>query len=400
MSPSTLDARLLDRALDGIAPEMVAFRRDIHAHPELAWNEVRTSAAVAEQLRQSGLGASMLPGGTGLVCDVLGDSNGPQVALRADLDALPIDDKKDVAYRSCTPGVAHACGHDVHTAVVLGVGMGLARLAATGDLPGRVRLLFQPAEEVMPGGAQAMLQMGALDGVQRVFALHCDPRVDAGSVAVREGPITAATDLLTVRLSGPGGHTARPQLTVDLVAALADLVVRTPAVLSRRVDPRAGLSLVWGRISAGSAANVIPQSGEAAGSVRTLDPLAWKTAEQLVPQIIREVVAPYQADVDVEYLQGVPPAVNDSVATVAFRAAASAALGLEAVQETQQSMGAEDFAWMLDRVPGVLARLGVRRPGTIDAPDLHRGDFDVDESAIACGTRVLMAATLDALRSI
>ena len=400
MGSPTVDARLIDRALDGIAQEMIAFRRDIHAHPELAWNEVRTSAAVAEQLRRSGLAASALPGGTGLVCDVLGGTSGPRVALRADLDALPIDDKNDVAYRSRTPGVAHACGHDVHTAVVLGAGMGLARLAATGDLPGRVRLLFQPAEEVMPGGALSMLQSGALDGVQRVFALHCDPRVDAGSVAVRDGPMTGATDLVTVRLSGPGGHTARPQLTVDVVAALADVVVRTPAVLSRRVDPRAGMSLVWGMIRAGSAANVIPQSGEAAGSIRTLDRVAWIAAEQLVPQIIREIARPYQARVEVEYIQGVPPAVNDAAATAAFRGAASAVLGPEAVRETEQSMGAEDFAWMLDRVPGVLARLGVRRPGTVDAPDLHRGDFDVDESAITCGTRVLMAATLDALRSI
>jgi len=286
----------------------------------------------------------------------------------------------------------------VHTVVVLGAGLGLARLAAAGELPGRVRLVFQPAEEVLPGGALAVLGAGALEGVARVFALHCDPRVDAGSVAVRIGPITAATDSVTVRLSGPGGHTARPQITVDLVAALADVLVRTPALLSRRVDPRAGLSLVWGSVAAGSADNVIPEHGEASGTVRVLDPAVWESAAELVPLLIQEVAAPYLARVEIDYVRGVPPAVNDPEATDGFRLAAAALLGPAAVQEAPQSMGAEDFAWFLDRVPGVLGRLGVRQPGTLEAPDLHRGDFDVDETAIACGARVLLAAAMSALR--
>lgn len=388
---------LLSRALDGVANKMVALRRDVHAHPELAWHEERTTALVMHRLHHAGLSPTRLPGGTGLVCDIGAGAGGPMVALRADLDALPIDDEKDVAYRSSTPGVAHACGHDVHTAVVLGAGLGLARLAAAGELPGRVRLVFQPAEEVLPGGALAALEAGALDGVGRVFALHCDPGVDAGSVAVRVGPITAAVDSLTVRLSGPGGHTARPQVTVDLVGALGDILVRTPALLSRRADPRAGLSLVWGRVTAGSADNVIPQHGEAAGTVRVLDRSAWGAAAELITRLIAEIAAPYQAQVEVDYRRGVPPVVNDPDATGAFRSAIAALLGPAAVLETPQSMGAEDFAWFVDRVPGVMARLGVRHPGTLDAPDLHRGDFDVDEAAIGCGVRVLVAATLDAL---
>jgi amidohydrolase len=157
------------------------------------------------------------------------------------------------------------------------------------------------------------------------------------------------------------------------------------------------MSLVWGRIAAGSAANVIPQSGDAAGTVRVLDLDAWRSAPDLVPEVIREIAAPYGAHVEVTYTQGVPPAVNDPVATAAFSAVATELLGPDRVQDSPQSMGAEDFAWMLDRVPGVLARLGVRRPGTADAPDIHRGDFDVDEAAITCGTRTLLAATLDAL---
>jgi amidohydrolase len=383
-----------------LAARMVAVRRDLHAHPELSWQEVRTTAVVAAELEAAGLSPVGLGQGTGLVCDIGGPGDGPTVALRADLDALPIDDEKDTPYRSTVPGVAHACGHDVHTAVVLGAGLSLARRAADGGLGGRVRLVFQPAEEVLPGGALVAIGAGALEDVERVIALHCDPRVAAGSVAVRSGPITAATDSVTVRLSGPGGHTARPQLTVDLVAALADVVARTPALLSRRVDPRAGLSLVWGTIAAGSATNVIPEHGRASGSVRVLDHAVWETAADLVRSLVTEIALPYGAAVEIDYVRGVPPAVNDPAATERFRADAAGVLGPGGVGEAEQSMGAEDFAWFLARVPGVLCRLGVRPAGAADAPDLHRGDFDVDESAIGSGIEVLVAAALGAIEDL
>ena len=381
---------------DGLDAEMVAVRRDIHAHPELAWTEVRTTALVAGRLRDAGLEPRLLPGGTGLLCDVVGRPDGPLVALRADLDALPIDDEKTVPYRSTRPGVAHACGHDVHTAAVLGAGLALGRLAAAGTLPGRVRLVFQSAEEVLPGGALAALAAGALDGVDRVFALHCDPRFEAGQLGLRAGPITAATDQVTVRVSGPGGHTARPQLTADVVGALGDLISRAPTVLSRRVDPRAGLSLVWGQVSAGSAANVIPEHGMASGSVRVLDRAVWAEAAELVPTLLRQIVAPFGVEVAVDYVRGVPPAVNEAGSAQMMRAAAGAALGPAAVREAPQSMGAEDFAWFLERVPGALGRLGVGRPGQ-PVRDLHRGDFDVDESALGHGARLLVATALAAL---
>ena len=393
------DPDWLRRALEGVVEEMVSLRRDIHAHPELSWNEVRTSAQVADALVRAGLAPVALSGGTGLVCDIVGRSDGPIVALRADLDALAIEDEKVVAYRSTTRGVAHVCGHDVHTATVLGAGIGLSRMASAGQLPGRVRLVFQPAEEVLPGGALAVLAEGGMGGVQRVFALHCDPQVEAGSVAVRAGPITAAVDSVTVRLSGPGGHTARPHLTVDLVSALADVLVSTPALLSRRVDARAGLSLVWGKVAAGSAENVIPERGEASGTVRVLDTDVWESAHEVIPQLIREVAAPYRAHVEINYQRGAPPAVNDPRATEVLRSAATALFGPANVFEAGQSMGAEDFAWILERVPGSMARLGVRRPGTL-ALDLHRGDFDIDESAIGCGIRLLVSTVIAALRDL
>src|SRR4051812_29280410 len=227
--------------------ELVEIRRDLHAHPELSRQEVRTTRVIHERLAAAGLSPTVLPGGAGVVCDIGSGAVGARtVALRADIDALPIDDeKRDVAYRSTVPGACHACGHDVHTSILIGVGVVLAELASRGDLGGRIRLIFQPAEESMPGGALDVIEAGALDGVDRIVALHCDPRQDLGTIGVRVGPITGSSDRVRVVLASDGGHTARPHLTGDLVYALAKIVTDVPSILSRRVDPRAGLSVVW-----------------------------------------------------------------------------------------------------------------------------------------------------------
>jgi amidohydrolase len=373
-----------------LAEELVAFRRDIHAHPELGRNELRTTAAVAGHLVAVGLEPRVLPGGAGLICDI-GRSTGPMIALRADLDALPLPDDKDVPYRSTVAGACHACGHDVHTTMVLGAGVQLALR----ELPGRVRLIFQPAEEMTPGGALDVIAAGGLDDVRAIFALHCDPKVEVGRVGVRTGPITGASDMVEVRLSGPGGHTARPHLTADLVYAVARVVSGLPGLLSRRVDPRAGLSLVFGQVWGGSAANAIPQSAGARGTLRTLDQDAWHAAPQLVEELVGALVGPLGAHYEVEYSRGVPPVVNDARATAVITAAAATALGPECVEPTPQSLGGEDFAWYLQRVPGSLARLGVRM--TDNDVDLHAGSFDVDERCLEIGVRLLVQTALDAL---
>ncbi|WP_234106403.1 amidohydrolase, partial [Streptomyces venezuelae] len=194
--------------------ELIAFRRDLHMHPELGNQEFRTTAALKARLEAAGLAPKVLPGGTGLICDIgTRDPGRPMLAIRADLDALPIPDVKTVAYRSTVANRAHACGHDVHTTTVLGAGLVLAELDRQGLLPAPVRLLFQPAEEVLPGGAADAVEAGVLDGVGRIIAVHCDPKVDAGKIGLRTGPITSACDRLEVTLDGPGGHTARPHLT-------------------------------------------------------------------------------------------------------------------------------------------------------------------------------------------
>jgi len=255
----------LDQFLTAREDELIAFRRDLHAHPELGYHEHRTTNRVSLRLAAAGLRPVILPKGTGLIVDIGAESAGSTlVALRADLDALPINDEKNVPYRSTVPNACHACGHDVHTSVLLGAGLFLAGQAAAGTLPGRVRLIFQPAEEV-PGGALDVMAAGGIASVDRIFTLHCDPRLDVGKVGTRTGPITAACDKIKVRVTGPGGHTARPHLTADLVYALGKIVTELPAALSRRVDPRSSLSLVWGRVSAGSAANAIPVDGMVEG---------------------------------------------------------------------------------------------------------------------------------------
>jgi amidohydrolase len=373
-------------------PQLVATRRHLHAHPELAFAEFETTSFLEQRLRSHGLRPRRLPAGTGLVVEV--GSGEPVVVLRADIDALPLADLKDVPYASTRDGLCHACGHDVHTTVLLGVAVVLATLDG---LPGTVRCVFQPAEESVPGGATEVVASGVLDGATRAFALHCDPSVPAGKVGLRTGPITAACDRIDVTLLGPGGHTARPQLTVDLVDALGRLITDVPALLSRQVDPRAGMSLVWGAVNAGIAANAIPQRGQLRGTVRVLDRDAWQGAEELMRSLVARVVATTGADVDVDYVRGVPPVVNDPRAVALLRAAALETVGSDQLVLSPQSMGGEDFGWFADVMPIALARLGTHGGG---APlDLHRGTFDVDERALGVGVRLLARTALHALEA-
>ena len=386
----------LDRWLAARGAELVALRRHIHAHPEPSGREFSTAALVAKQLKTAGLKPRMLRKRNGLICDI-GTGNGPVIALRADLDALALPDTKDVPYRSTVDGVCHACGHDVHTAILVGTGLALAQLDARGELGGRVRLLFQPSEEAIPSGAPEVIAAGGLKDVGAIFALHCFPQLPAGLVAVRSGPLTAATDMVKVRLTGRGGHTARPQLTSDLVYALGRIVVDVPTLLARRMDPRSAASLVFGAVRAGEAANTIPSEGHVRGTVRVISREAWRELPDLVPELIRAAVAGTGVDVKVDYRRGVPPVINDRLATAIVAGAAAAALGPDRVAEAEVSLGGEDFAFYLEQVPGAMVRLGVGTPGADETFDIHTSRFDVDERAIGYGVRVLVHTALAAL---
>jgi len=379
------------RAIETATPDLIELRRDLHAFPELSWQEDRTTDVVTSWMEKLGLTPQRFEG-TGLSVD-LGPAGGPIVALRADLDALPVLDTTQDPWRSKNPGVAHACGHDVHVSALVGAATALAEADREHGLPVRVRLIFQPAEEVMPGGALRLLSEGVLAGVSRIFALHCDPSLDVGRIGIREGAITGASDQIHVVLSGRGGHTSRPHLTEDLTFALGSLLTQLPAVLSRRFDPRAGVSLVWGQVNAGNAANVIPAVGELKGTLRMLDAAAWHDAEHLVRGIIADIVEPFGVSVDLTYTRGVPPVVNDFAVTEKLRQAVTTALGPDGVATTAQSLGGEDFAWYVETLPGAMARLGTRTPGG-PTYDLHQGNLRVDERAISVGALVLANAAI------
>lgn len=385
---------------DALAPfldELLAFRRDIHAHPELSYAETRTTDRIVERLEAAGLAPRRLEG-TGVVCDI---GVGPvALGLRADIDALPVDDETDTPFTSTFPGVAHACGHDVHLSALLGAALVLHRMDTVGGVPGglggTVRVVFQPAEEVTPGGALKVIGQGVLDNVPQVFALHCDPNVDVGKVGSRIGPITAAGDTLVIRLTGHGGHTSRPHLTEDLVYALGKLATDLPAVLSRLIDPRHAISLVWGEISAGHAPNVVPNEGLLQGTLRCLDTAGWNRAAEVLPDLVERIAGPYGVSVDLEHRRGVPPVVNTEPQVMLVETAVRGELGPDSVELTPQSMGGEDFAWYLTHCPGALVRLGTRTPGG-RTYDIHQGDYLVDERAVPTGVRVFVATALAAL---
>ena len=382
------------------ADELVALRRHLHAHPEPSGEEHDTTTLLLERLEVAGLSPTVLPSGTGLVCDVGPGDGPPVVAIRGDIDALNMQDDKEVPYRSRRDGVAHACGHDVHTVVTLGAGLALDEAlraeAAAGGVERRVRLVFEPSEERVPGGAVEVVASGALDGIASIFGLHCDPKLDAGRLGVRTGPLTYAADLVEVHLSGPGGHTARPQLTVDLVDVAARVVREVPPLV-RAAAGAAEVLLVFGAIAAGDAPNVIPTRAELRGSLRTPDRDLWYRSADLVRDALAQVVGPTGAAWELVHHRGVPPVVNRPHETGLLAAAGTAVLGADGVVESPRSVGGDSFSWYLERTGGSYGRLGTHPPGLAERLDLHAGTFDVDESVIRLGAEILARAALAAL---
>ena len=383
-------ARRITEHVASLEPELIAVRRRLHAHPEPARMEHGATQLIAKRLRDAGLEPRLLEG-TGVAVNIGADPRARgrrRIALRADLDALPLAETSGVPFASTREGFAHACGHDLHTAALLGAALTLKDLDDAGELPSGVRCIFQPAEEVQPGGAEAVITQGALDGVEQIYALHCDPKVDVGLIGSRIGAITAASDNVTVIITSSGGHTSRPHLTGDVVFALGQVITQLPAVLGRRLDPRAGVNLTWGVVHAGRATNAIPATGTVAGTLRCLDGRVWQRAARVVQDSVEQILAPYGVEAELSYVRGVPPVVNEERAVRTIDAAVKDIIGPSAVILTDQSLGGEDFAWYLTKVPGALVRLGTRTPGG-PSYDLHRGDIVFDERAIGIGARVL-----------
>ena len=369
----------LGRNLDTV----IGWRRHLHSHPELSKEELDTTGFICQVLADHGLEAVRFPG-TGAYVDI-GPETEQRLAFRADIDALRVPEQTGLEYASVVPGVSHACGHDVHTTVLLS----LACALSTAELSHGIRCIFQPAEEVMGGGALDVIEWGGLNGVSAIYALHAEPKLRVGQIGVRAGAITSAADVIRLRLEGPGGHTSRPQLTADVVYALGAVATQLPALLSRRVDPRTGTVLVFGHVEAGDASNAIPKSGVLEGTIRTADIGTWRELEDLLTDLIDLIVAPTGCTYQLDYQRGVPPVLNDDAAT-ALAIAAGRSIDPHAVVTAPQSSGGEDFSWYLEHVPGSMVRLGAWS-GQGPKPDLHQGNLVIDEHAIEVGVRLFGA---------
>lgn len=366
--------------------EFAAFLRDvrrwIHRHPEPGFEERETSAFVRDVLERHGLTVTGPLATTGLYADIRGAEEGPLLAYRADMDALPIQDAKSVDYASERPGFAHLCGHDAHTAVGVGVALILHRNRSR--LRGTVRVLFQPDEEGAPGGAVDMIREGALDGVQGIYAIHVDPTLPVGAYGVQEGAITSSTDRFRITVKAPGtGHSARPHEAVDTVWVASQIVQALYQLMGRFSDARKASVLTICRFRAGDAYNVIPERAEFGGTIRTTDPEERAAIRRRVERIARELARLHGAEADIDLLPGAPAVRND--AGLARRAASviQSLYGAEAVLPIPlPSMGSEDFGHYLEKVPGLLLRAGTRS-GPETAWPLHNARFDIDESALA-----------------
>ncbi|MGI9609941.1 MAG: amidohydrolase [Acidimicrobiia bacterium] len=374
------------------APTAVDIRRHLHPYPETAWNEIETTQFIADKLSALGLQPHVRPEGTGLYVDV--GPGDPVVGFRADLDALGIQEEGTQPYVSQRAGIMHGCGHDVHSAIGYGVAAVLSELD---DMRGGVRIVFQPAEESIPGGARILVGEGIHQGLHAMLAYHVDPALEPGKVGLRTGGITSASDRFTVTLEGPGGHTSRPHQTVDMAYAAGKVVVELPWMLRQSVDPREALAIVFGSIEAGKVANVIPTTARLQGTVRVFDMTLWREMATMLEKAVADIVTPLGASFEVNYHRGSPPVINDGAVTAAVREVAVQQLGEDNVVDTHQSLGSEDFAWFLEQVPGSLIRLGASIPG--HDVDLHSARFDVDESCIETGMVVGAASMLDLLDS-
>ncbi len=387
--PATDPARVREAAA-ALRPRLVAWRRRFHAHPELSFEERETAAAVAEELAGLGLPVAR-PVPTGVVAEVRGAA-GPVVVLRADLDALPLQEENRVEYASRRPGVMHACGHDGHAAILLGAATVLAGLQ--GALPGTVRLVFQPAEEKPPGGARAMVEAGVLAGVRAAVGFHLWSDLPVGTVGVREGPAMAAADEFRVEVAGRGGHGAQPHQAVDACLVAAQIILNLQTIVSRRVNPLRPAVVSVGRVTAGHAFNVIAPRASLEGTVRSLDEDTRALLHRELARVVEHTCALAGAEGRVEVFGGYPPVVNDGAVTEAVRRAAVQAVGRESVLEPEPLMGGEDFAYFAREVPSCYFLLGARNEARGIVHPHHHPRFDLDEDALPVGVEVLVRAAL------
>lgn len=386
----------IDSAVDESLERIVAVRRHFHAHPEPSGEELQTSLHLYRLFDEMGLTVRMGPEGCGVIVESRNPNAGRRIALRADIDALRIEDQKQTPYRSTVPEVMHACGHDAHTATVYGALMALDRLECDRGLswPITWRAIFQPAEETGEG-ARAMITAGALDGVDTIIAAHVDPTRRAGAIGVRSGPLTASCDDMQIIVRGRGGHAARPHESNDPIAAAAELVSTIYQFVPRATDSQDAVVVSFGQIHGGQNSNVIPDEVLLRGTVRTLNRDVREKTIQHIRTLADGIEQVTGAKLDVTFRHGSPSVQNDEHMTGLVARVATELLGPQNVQTLPRpSMGSEDFAYYLERVPGTMFRLGAAGDNG-SWPGLHTPTFDVDERCLAIGAKILARTVIE-----
>ncbi|NJK47407.1 amidohydrolase [Candidatus Gracilibacteria bacterium] len=373
-----------------LAPRLIEIRRHIHAHPELSGQEYQTAAYVAGVLSSCGIQVKEAVGKTGVVGNLQGNGSDDRIlAIRTDMDALPIQERTNLDFASRKPGIMHACGHDVHTTVGLGVAMVLSQLAEA--LPGNIRFLFQPAEEIAQG-ASWMVRDGAMRDVNAIFGVHVFPSIPARSVGIRYGALTAAADDIEIFIQGESGHGARPHEAIDAIWIASQVITALQQAISRTQNPLRPIVLTIGQISGGRAPNVIADQVRMAGTVRSLHPETHANLPQWIEGIVANFCNTYGAKYEMNYRRGVPSVQNDLFLSQILEEASREAWGSDRVQIlTEPSLGAEDFSLYLEHAPGSMFRLGVGSGDRLNHP-LHHPEFEVDESAILTGVVTLAYA--------
>jgi amidohydrolase len=389
-------------AAEALTPALIETRRDIHRHPELGNREVRTGGLVAERLRALGLEVRHPVAKTGVVGILKGGRPGPVVALRADLDALPIPERNDVPYKSENPGVKHACGHDAHTTIALGTAEVLSKLKDR--LPGTVVFLFQPAEEGPPegeeGGAPLMIKEGVLDQpkVQAMFGLHMDPQLDFGEVGWAVGPIFASSDRFVIEVQGKKTHGAYPHTGLDPVPVAAELVQALQLVVSRQIDAQSPKVLTIGAIHGGNRFNIIADQVTLEGTMRTLDPAVRRDMQEKLQRTVSGVAATHGVTARLRFVgEGNAATLNDAALTRASVPSLQRVYGAAQTREVEPQMGAEDFASFAERVPALYIKMGVRNEAKGITAMIHTEDFDIDERVLPLGVRAMSTLVWDYL---
>jgi amidohydrolase len=376
-----------------LKPQLVEDRRAIHQNPELAYQEVKTSARVAERLTALGIEHRTGIAETGVIGIIEGSRPGRTVILRGDMDALPILEETPVPFASQNPGVMHACGHDSHTAMLLGAAQLLNE--RRDQLAGTVKLMFQPAEEG-GGGAKRMLDEGLLEApaVDAAFMIHVHPELPVGKVGFRSGPSMAGMCRFEIEVKGRGGHAARPHAAVDPVVISAHVVTALQTLVSRELDPTAMGLITLGSITSGTAANIIPDTALIKGTIRAHDKKVMEQLRARVAELASGVAAAMRAEADVRYGMAYPPLASDDAMTELAAGAARQLLGGENVEEVPITMGSEDFAYVLEKVPGSVVRLGVRQESWERALPVHTATFDIDEDALPIGAATMASIAI------